>query len=124
MIFSKLALGTVQFGLDYGAKQAGKVQPVEVKKILGVCRKKGINTLDTAITYGNSEEILGNIGIDGFNVVTKLPALPEDNKNVVAWVSQQVSESLVRLGKKSYMVCSCIVLKICWGRIVIYLYKL
>ena len=34
---------------------------------------KKINTLDTAITYGNSEEILGNIGIDGFHVVTKLP---------------------------------------------------
>lgn len=96
---SKLALGTVQFGLDYGvANQSGQVVDVEAANILDLARNKNITTLDTAIAYGESEKRLGQLGIEGFNVVTKLPPLPADLTDVKAWVDEQLQSSLKRLG--------------------------
>ena len=47
---SRLALGTVQFGLVYGvANQSGQVVFSEVKKILDEAEKAIIRILDTAI---------------------------------------------------------------------------
>ena len=75
----KIALGSAQFGLSYGvANVNGKVGISEASKICDVALANNVDTLDTAIAYGNSEEALGSIGVDKFNVVTKLPALPED----------------------------------------------
>ena len=62
---SKLALGTVQFGLKYGvANRGGKVSCGEANEILQTARISKINTLDTAIAYGNSEAVLGECGVD------------------------------------------------------------
>lgn len=96
---SKLALGTVQFGLDYGvANQSGQVADVEVGNILALARRSNITTLDTAIAYGESEERLGQLGINGFDVVTKLPPMPSDRIDVKSWVNRQLLSSLKRLG--------------------------
>jgi aryl-alcohol dehydrogenase-like predicted oxidoreductase len=98
---SKLSLGTVQFGLDYGiANKAGQVSLGEVQCILSFAKANEIDVLDTAIAYGTSEEVLGKVGVDGFRVVTKLPSLPENQNNVSFWVTEQVRESLARLGQK------------------------
>ena len=54
---SKLALGTVQFGLNYGvANKFGIVEPSEVKKIFLLAKKFKINLIDTAIGYGESKK--------------------------------------------------------------------
>lgn len=98
----KLALGTVQFGLDYGiANEVGKIKCAEAGRILSEAKKNGIDILDTAIDYGTSEDVLGKIGVDGFRVVTKLPSLPENQNNVASWATEQVCASLARLGKKN-----------------------
>ena len=69
---SKIALGTVQFGIDYGVNSVGgQVTPEEVKKILSYAHSKNIDLLDTAPAYGNSEKILGRMDISSFKVVTK-----------------------------------------------------
>ena len=61
---NRLGLGTVQFGLAYGiANQVGQVSGVGAAEILGLAWAAGVNTLDTAIGYGNSESILGKIGV-------------------------------------------------------------
>jgi len=68
----KLALGTVQFGLNYGITNSiGQVKIDEVRKILNLAKNNNINTLDTASGYGNSELVLGNVGVDDYKVVTK-----------------------------------------------------
>ena len=96
---SRLALGTVQFGLPYGvANKSGQVSRAEAKSMLEVASERGISTLDTAIAYGESEQCLGEVGIENFKVVTKLPALPKESLDVAEWVKQQVDESLSRLG--------------------------
>lgn len=97
----KLALGTVQFGLDYGiANETGQVRLNEAQGILSLASASGIDVLDTAIAYGTSEEVLGKVGIDRFRVVTKLPSLPADQGDIARWVRDQVEASLARLGQK------------------------
>lgn len=96
---SRLALGTVQFGLAYGiANQAGQVTRADAAAILAAARAGGLDTLDTAIAYGDSEACLGAAGVAGWRVVSKLPTLPDDCPDVAAWVATQLAASLGRLG--------------------------
>jgi aryl-alcohol dehydrogenase-like predicted oxidoreductase len=95
----KLALGTVQFGLAYGvANQGGAVALPEAAAILNEARALGIDTLDTAVGYGESETVLGRLGTEGFDVVSKLPGLPQDCAVASTWVQDQLKASLARLG--------------------------
>lgn len=55
-----LSLGTVQLGMDYGIHNAsGKPSLETAFRILDAAMDAGINTLDTAAGYGNSEEVIG-----------------------------------------------------------------
>ncbi len=72
---SKLSLGTVQFGLDYGISNAtGKPAQEEVNIIIDHVCNNGVNCFDTAQAYGNSEEVLGKALKDKPNtyIVSKL----------------------------------------------------
>ncbi len=98
---SRLALGTVQFGLNYGvANRSGQVSRSTAKAMLALALDGGVNMLDTAVAYGESEACLGEVGTDGFKVVSKLPAVPEVCPDVDAWVQAQITMSLARLGVK------------------------
>jgi len=74
---SKLCLGTVQFGLDYGiASRKKSIDKKSAFEILKHACNVGINTLDTAYSYGESEEIIGEftkISGNCLNIVSKLP---------------------------------------------------
>jgi aryl-alcohol dehydrogenase-like predicted oxidoreductase len=94
----KLALGTVQFGLDYGvANRTGKVHCSEVKGILQVAKDSGVTLIDTAMSYGDSESSLGACDISEFSIVTKLPAVPNEISDIEHWIRDQVLNSLQRL---------------------------
>jgi aryl-alcohol dehydrogenase-like predicted oxidoreductase len=95
----RLALGTVQFGLDYGvANTSGRIASEEAESILQLASASGMDTLDTAIAYGDSEAVLGQLGVQPWRVVSKLPAVPEGCADVLLWVKQQTQGSLTRLG--------------------------
>jgi aryl-alcohol dehydrogenase-like predicted oxidoreductase len=100
---NKLALGTAQFGMSYGiANQHGKIKLENIKDIIKIARKKNIDLVDTAIAYGDSERIIGKIGILDFKFVTKLPPLPKiEVANISFWVEDQIKLSLKRLGIQS-----------------------
>jgi len=84
MLNSKLSLGTVQFGLDYGVtNQSGQVAIDEVRGILDFAKQNNIKTLDTAPLYGNSEKVLGEIGVDDYQIITKTTFLKDDDDEVV-----------------------------------------
>ena len=58
---SVLSLGTVQLGLSYGINNAdGKPSQETANAILNAALAGGINTLDTAGAYGDSEVVIGN----------------------------------------------------------------
>lgn len=99
MTEARLMLGSVQFGVDYGiANAAGLPAGDVVAAILDRADSRGINAVDTAVDYGLAERRLGAWpGLRHWQVVTKLPALPEDCGDVAAWVARQVEGSLARL---------------------------
>ncbi len=91
---NKLALGTAQFGLDYGiSNHDGQTTIGEVKSILDYAKGNGINTLDTASAYGNSEQVLGETGVNNYQIITKTTPL----KNGVDEVIKDFHRSLDNL---------------------------
>ena len=99
---SRLAIGTAQFGLPYGiANTVGQLTDLAGKKILQLAKDNSINMLDTAIAYGGSESSLGGMGVDAFNLVTKLPAIPNDCDDIDLWAREQLELSLGRLNVDS-----------------------
>ena len=98
MSLDRIALGTVQFGLDYGVgNTSGQVTPKVLKAILDLASRNKIKTLDTAILYGESEAHLGDYGVNNWDVITKIPRIPSNIKYVKEWVIGQVEASLKRL---------------------------
>jgi len=95
----RLALGSAQFGLDYGvANRTGQVTRAALLEILSHAAQAGLDTLDTAIAYGDSEARLGEAGLARWQVVSKLPRLPADvGDDVPGWVRGQVQGALTRL---------------------------
>jgi aryl-alcohol dehydrogenase-like predicted oxidoreductase len=72
-IWPGLALGTAQFGMDYGLFNRGKVSDRECGLILERAWELGVDVLDTAAAYGRSEEVIGCVRPPGSNyrIVTK-----------------------------------------------------
>ncbi len=105
--WSRLMLGTVQFGMPYGiANTAGQPDFKDVKKMLCAACDAGVTVLDTAAAYGSSEEVLGRAleetGLqDRMTVVTKVRALtPEDTaspQSAEKAIVDSVRNSLERL---------------------------
>ena len=84
---NKIALGTTQFGLDYGiSNKTGQIPESQVFEILNESIRSGINVLDTAYAYGNSEQVIGDYVKEHgnvFKIVSKLPECdPKDVKNI------------------------------------------
>lgn len=74
--FSQLMLGTVQLGLNYGvANDQGQPSSAAARNLLSSSLRYGVNVLDTARTYGNSEEVIGGFMKDSqrkaFHIITK-----------------------------------------------------
>ena len=89
---SRIALGTVQFGLEYGISNSGKVSFEEVKKILNLAKKNSIDTIDTASGYGNSEKVLGSAGVHDFKIITKTTPLHSGVDNVLRSFHQSLED--------------------------------
>jgi aryl-alcohol dehydrogenase-like predicted oxidoreductase len=103
---SKLALGTVQLGMDYGiANRQGAPTVVEAHALLAASASNGINSFDTSPTYGTSEDVLGSYlaGVDTEDlfIVSKFKYdtdLAFDLEKIWTAVRPIVEQSLVRLG--------------------------
>lgn len=90
----KLALGTVQFGIDYGINNnTGMLDDLNLQELLVSANLNGINTLDTAYNYGKSEERLGrllqNIP-EKFNIISKAPQ-NSDSKNINTYFNKSIA---------------------------------
>jgi aryl-alcohol dehydrogenase-like predicted oxidoreductase len=105
---SKLTLGTVALGMDYGiANKQGKPDQYESYKILSAACKAGINTLDTARTYRDAEQIIGDFLKQNekprqVNVVTKFKISPtnifnKEHARTEVYNSLKASRSLLKL---------------------------
>ena len=91
----KLAIGTAQFGMPYGiANQNRQVHGDDIAAILDLAWGNGIDTLDTAKAYGDSEEFIGNYlkqrPNNSWNIITKIS---ECEKNI----AEQIKDSTEKL---------------------------
>ncbi|MSO97515.1 MAG: hypothetical protein EXR11_04745 [Rhodospirillaceae bacterium] len=98
-----LILGTVQFGLAYGATNArGRVESSEIERILDHACDTGVTTIDTAAAYGESESALGkaDIGSRNLRIITKLPKITPglSQQEALAFWRQAFAASLQKLG--------------------------
>lgn len=97
---ARLGLGTVQFGLDYGISNAGgRPSEDEVREILASAVNGGMEVIDTAAAYGDSEAVLGRcLPEAGIRLITKTRPLRErTNGTDAAWVCEGFARSLQRL---------------------------
>jgi aryl-alcohol dehydrogenase-like predicted oxidoreductase len=106
----KLALGTVQFGMEYGINNTkGKPSREQSLEMLDFAYKNGIGTFDTAYNYGDAEEILGEFsetrGVGGkIKIITKLKGniISESTGEPYDIIAANLDESLKRL-KRDYV---------------------
>ena len=96
----KLAIGTVQFGLNYGVTNlSGKASHFTCEKILKLALDAGISILDTAAAYGTSEGALGGlIQSSLFSIVTKVPSLKDQEPSKI---NVSLEQSLKKLNLNS-----------------------
>ena len=81
-LVSKLGLGTAQWGLAYGvSNKSGQTKAGEVARILTYAKSVGIQVVDTARVYGESEDVLGTNDLSALKIITKLPALGAQGEN-------------------------------------------
>ncbi|WP_341970550.1 aldo/keto reductase [Roseateles sp. PN1] len=99
----ELALGTVQFGLAYGAVGSGQtVAEAEVERILAAAWQQGVRTLDTAAAYGDIEARLARLcGTLGFRIISKIrPLSGLSQAQALAAVQMSIEQSRQRLGER------------------------
>lgn len=98
----RLAIGAAQMGMAYGvANRTGQVDGIEISRMLDLARREGIDTVDTAVAYGSSEQALGDAGLHGLKVVTKIGPVPENCADASAWVIETLVGSCRRLRCRS-----------------------
>ena len=109
-IKSKLILGTVQFGLNYGINNfTGKPSKLEINKILNYAFDSGIRFLDTAEVYGNSHLIIGDFHKNHpkkyFKIITKLPNKIDQNieKKIIDYLEELQVKKLEALLFHSFL---------------------
>lgn len=103
-ILSRVALGTAQMGLPYGATNRHPLPDhAEVEAMLDLATASGIGWIDTAPAYGDAELRLGkHLGRHpSLRVATKVRALTDvPVGQVVRAVRESVSRSVDRLGRE------------------------
>ena len=101
---TKLVLGSAQFGFQYGATNSNKkISNKDIAKILKFANKKKIKYIDTSGQYGNSEIKIGHLCKKKFNIISKIPKIPEKNKNISEWIFLNTLKSIKNLKiKKLY----------------------
>jgi len=106
---NKLILGTVQMGLPYGINNnSGKISLQNSIEILEYAFNNGIETLDSAESYGNAHEVIGIFHDQNpnkiFRVITKLPHQVNDDivKKVDGYLKELKVNQLETLMFHSY----------------------
>lgn len=105
-MMTKLCLGTVQFGMNYGVNNQIGRQPTwqESFEMLDYALENGIDTIDTARAYGDAEIILGEYfknrkdKKNNVKVISKLrPNVIEEGSDIRNVVIEECKNTLLRL---------------------------
>lgn len=95
----KLFIGTAQFGFKYGLNKK-KIKKLEIKNIEKTLKRNSLKNFDTAMNYGESEKIIGNLKINK-KVITKIKLPKKKPKDLKKWFEEKLKKSLKKLKVKS-----------------------
>lgn len=103
---NRIGLGTAQFGMPYGISNTrGQIDTTESQRILKMATENGIELIDTAAMYGESEQILGELLGENhrFRVITKTLAPKKQLEPVkqIQSIFETFTASLKRLKQQS-----------------------
>ena len=101
MLGKKIVLGTANFNISYGLFKSKISNQANIKKILDFCDNNYINIIDTAIDYHKVEDVIGAVGCENFDIITKLPKLDKNNYVSLDQLEKIISNSLLKLKKNS-----------------------
>ena len=97
---SEISLGTAEIGLDYGFKgnaHYGKPDVKESIRLLHTALDHGVNLIDTARAYGNSEEIIGQ-ALEGMTsppyIVSKVFLSKDAVQKTFSALHEEISSSI------------------------------
>lgn len=113
---SRLMLGTVQLGMPYGiANRAGQPDYGRARAIVAAAAEGGVNCLDTAAAYGESEAIVGRALqelrlADRMVVVTKVRALTPAETGNPATAANAIEQSVAESRRRLHLECIPVVL--------------
>ena len=97
--YNRICIGTANFGQKYGFKRNIQITTEEIEKILSLASFNKINTIDTANSYGESENIIGSLGHKHWNIITKIPSIPNGKIDLKQWTNDNIENSLKDLKK-------------------------
>ena len=89
----------MRYGINNSSKESMGLN--EIEEILNFSLEKKIDLLDTAMNYGDSEKKLGRFNLDKFKIVTKLPSLGGQSKNLEALLKKKINKSLKNLNRSN-----------------------
>ena len=101
---SKIIIGAAQFGNLYGISNSQKIDPTDIKKIAFFSNLAGINKIDTARDYLNSEKNIGKYFKNNMEIYTKISnkinyTYNENKINNVIRNSVKTSKKFLNLNK-------------------------
>lgn len=92
-----VVLGTAQWGLDYGrTNQHGRQPEPDLRTLVASARSAGVQLLDTAAAYGDSEARIAVVGA-GFSIQTKIAVSGLEASTMRA----QFRDSCLRLAREN-----------------------
>lgn len=93
-------LGTAQFTNNYGITKNYITTNIEVENILNFAFKNKINTIDTAMNYGDAESLLGKNQPNRFKIITKIGSIRSfltTEEEIYKYLYSNVKSSLKKL---------------------------
>lgn len=97
-MLNKIIIGTAQFGQKYGYNNHGTpINYNEIERILEFASDNKINRIDTAISYGETEKIIGSFNLSNWDIYTKIPTIPTRTQNKDEWIIKSLEKSCQNL---------------------------
>ena len=81
---TRLCIGTVQFGMDYGVQGGTRPASDDAVRMLDYAVQNGVDAIDTAAAYGTAEEVVG--------AFLKRKTVPRDSIQVISKFGTKIFE--------------------------------
>ena len=99
---NKIVIGTAQLDHNYGIlKNRKKITRKKLVNIFDYLKEKNYLFIDTSSNYKNAENLLKNINLKKFKIISKIEIL-RNKKNIFEYLNKKVLKSIKKLNISSF----------------------